>query len=54
MIQKWQGMLERDYNIHQGTSTYLSMENSLGQFLRFMHYQMIYIIQSEAKNVQGD
>ena len=25
-------------------SGFLSMENTLGQFLRFLHYQMLYMI----------
>jgi hypothetical protein len=36
-------------------SGFLSMENTLGQFLRFLHYQIIYMIETELEvSVHGD
>jgi len=46
-IQKWQGQLEKDYTSQAESQPLLSMANILGQFLRYLHYQIMYMIQSE-------
>ena len=52
MIQKWQGQLEKEgfvgSSVQGQSSNFVSMANILGQFLRFLHYQLMYMIKSEA------